>query len=165
MSFVKYRIKERFLAFKRRYLLYDDQDREIGYVSKHPFSLVKKATFYDLSDEVLFVISKKPFSFRPTYYIERRGEREMRIFRSLGFRPDIYVESLISSDAFMIQGNIWHSEYAFYKNDRGFAYVSRDIWKIPDSYGVAVDQTEDELIVLCMVIIIDLMIDSRRRKS
>lgn len=166
MSFLKYRIVERFMRFKKRFLITDEEDRLIGYVSKHPFSLRKKATLFDESDIPRLIIYKKPFSFRSTYFIEKEEQRIFRVFKTIGFRASIFVESLIAPDAFMIQGNIWYSEYAFYKNDQEFAHVSRDIWKIPDNYGVAIkEDEEDHLLILALVIVIDLIHDSRKKKS
>ena len=88
-----------------------------------------------------------------------------RIWRTFGLKAEIFVESLIENDAFVIQGNIWSSEFSFYRNDEEFAHVSRNIWKIPDVYGVAIEKNADHEIVLAMVIIIDLIKDRRKRRS
>ncbi len=165
MSFNKFQIKEHFLKFTPRYTISDEHGYLIATVNKHPFSLSKKATYLDENGLEKLTIHKKKFSFRRTYFIHKNDQIICRIWKTFGFRPEIFVESLVEPDAFVIEGNILRSEYSFFKNDTEFAHVSRNIWKIPDQYGVAIKKDEDQDIVLAMVIIIDLIQESRRRRS
>lgn len=165
MNFIKYKVKQKIFSFNPRYIISDADDRLVATVSLKPFSFSQRATLYNESGEVVYQLSRKPFSFRSTYFITKDGRQFFRIFKTFGFKPKIFVEALEKPDAFMIQGNIWHSEYSFYKNDKEFAYVSRDLWKLADTYGVAIKEDEDHYLILSMAIVIALINHRRKQRS
>jgi len=157
MSFVKYKVQEHFFSRKKGYTITDESGRLIGTVKRHFFSPVKRATFLNEAEDEVLTISRKLFSFRKTHFIQKKGIDVFRIFRTFSLKPTVFVESLTQPDAFAIQGNIWSSEYAFYKNNAEFAYVSRNIWKLQDAYQVAIQEDEDQYLVLALVIVLSLM--------
>ncbi len=68
-------------------------------------------------------------------------------------------------DALFIKGNIWSSEYAFFKEDIELAFVTRKFWNIPDVYKAAIQDDEDQHLILALIVVLDLIKDDRRRKK
>lgn len=162
MAFHRYKIKEHFLSFNPRYTITDDREQLVGTVNKHAFSPRKRATLYNDLEEEVSEIYKKLFSFQRTYFIHKDGIPHFRIFKTFGIKPRIYVESLTQPEAFYIQGDIWSSEYAFYRENKEFAFVSRKIWKIRDAYLAAVEEEEDQYLILSVIIVLDFLRKSRK---
>ena len=162
MAYNKYKIKENFFSFTPRYTITDEEERLIGTANKHAFSFRKQITLFNDSDTEVSSIYKELFSFRRTYYIHKNGKRQFKIFKTFSLKPRIYVESLIHPEAFLIQGDIWSSEFAFYRDGIEFAYVSRNIWQIRDAYMAAIKEEEDQFLILAVVVVIDLLRKSRK---
>lgn len=162
MAFYEYKIKEHFLSFNPRYTITDDRGQVVGQVEKHAFSPHKRATVYNDLEQEVAEIHKKLFSFQRTYYIHKSGIPHFRIFKTFGLKPRIYVESLTKPEAFYIQGDIWSTEYAFYRENKEFAYVSRKAWKIKDAYLAAIEEDEDQYLILTIIIVLDFLRKSRK---
>ena len=163
MAITKLKIKEESFSFDPKYIVTDEEETQIAIVKKHVFSLRKKATLTNSFGEEILVIKKIPFSFRTTFFIELDEEPVFKITRNFGWKSNVFVESLLDSDTYTIQGNIWSSEYAFYRNDVEFAYVSRKIWSLKDTYGIAILEEFDLHLMIALVIVLDLIYDRRKQ--
>ena len=162
MEFKKFKITGKSFTLRGNYTIHDDNDKEVYTVKGSPF--LRKFTMFNTLGEEVLQIRRKVFSLRFTYFIYKDDQQMFKIVRALGFRPSIFVESLIESDAFVMQGNVWDSEYAFYQEDKEFAYVSKKMWSLSGNYGVAIAQGWEEDIVLAMVIIIDVIRRTKNRR-
>ena len=56
---------------------------------------------------------------------------------------------------FRIKEKFWSHEFEFKRQGRTVATVSKKLWSWTDSYGVDVEDGEDEVAVLCACIVID----------
>ena len=162
MEFKKYKIKGKLFSLFGEYTITDESDR-LCYTAKTNLFQTKLTIFDDSGNEVLLV-RRKFFSFRYTFFIEKDGESIFKIWKTIAWKPEIFIESLVSPDAFLIQGNIWATEYAFYRENIEFAYVSHKLWNIRGVYGLAVKDGEDDAVVLALVLIIDLIKKAKRRR-
>ena len=164
MEFKKYKVKGKLFSIFGKYEISDENDH-ISYTAKSNFFQTKVPLLDDLGHEVL-TIRRKVLSLRYTYFIERDGAPLYKVVKTLGLKPTVFIESLSQPDAFLVEGNIWGTEYAFYKENEEFAYVSGKMFSLPGLYGVAIKEGEDPRIVLALVLIIDLIKrDKRRRRS
>lgn len=162
--FEKYKIKEKTWSFWGAYEIFNSNDRLIYEVKGEPFSFRSNYTMRNGDGIEVCQITRKIFSFNRKFFIRKNGVDLFRVVRSWNiFKSEIFVDSLQESDAFIIQGNIWQKEFAFYRNQNEFAYVSKKMWTFKDTYGVAVDESENIEIVLALVVIIDL-INSAKEK-
>jgi uncharacterized protein YxjI len=162
MEFKKYKVKGKLFSIFGNYEISDENDH-IVYTAKSNFFQTMVPLIDELGHQVL-MIRRKIFSLRYTYFIEINGEPLYKVVKTLGLKPTVYIESLSRPDAFLIEGNIWGTEYAFYKENEEFAYVSGKMFNLPGLYGVAIKEGEDTHIVLALVLIIDLIKRDKRRK-
>ncbi len=114
--------------------------------------------------EPVFVIKRKVLALNSIYTIYNIDDSPVyRISKSaFSLRTRLYVEALYNRDAFLVQGDLWGMEYGFYRYNKAFAMVSKKMWTFSGEYGLAVDDKEDEILIMSVVITIDLI---NRRKS
>lgn len=148
------------MSLKGDYRVYDESENEVYRAEGQTFSMSNKYIFQDSNGETIFEFRQKVLSLKPTFFITRDGQDILKIQKTFGFKPEIFVEYLLDTDAFYVSGNIWGSEYKFFKEGREFAYVAKDIWKLADTYGVAVEEGQDATIVLAVVVIIQIIKDA-----
>lgn len=162
MEFKKFKIKGTVFSFLARYTITDEAD-QLCYTAKSNFWQTRMPLLDSMGSEVL-TISRHLFALRYTYYIMKDGQRLFKVWKTLNLKPRIFIESLAEPDAFVVQGNFWTTEYAFYRNDKEFAYVSHKLFDIRGLYGAAIQAEEQAEVVLALVLIIDLIRKSKRRK-
>ena len=54
-----------------------------------------------------------------------------------------------------IEGSFWMHEFEFTRHGKTVARVQKKVWDWRDSYGVEIDDGEDEVAILCACIVID----------
>lgn len=165
MGYKKFKVKEKLWSWSGEFTIYDDREMIAYTVKGKKFSWTKLMTFYDWEENYLFTIRRRLFTLRPTFIIEREEEEICRIVKRITIKPRIEVDFAQPGHNLVIEGNLWGNEYRFFKNDVEFAFVSKDIWKLAGSYGVAVEDAEDADIVLAIVVVIELMKDAQRASS
>jgi len=161
-DFRKYKIKHNPFSFKHRYVITDEDELLIAEAKTNLFSSRFKTTIYDDFGDQVMRIRKKLFSFKRTFFIDIAGEPKYRIQRTFSFKPKIFVDALDEPDAFMVQGDIWGSEYAFYKDGEEFAFVSKKMWSFKGVYGIAVREGHDHMPVIALVIVLSLMRNDKK---
>lgn len=160
-DFKTFKIKNNLWSFKQRYRVTDANDHEVYHGKTKTWSFTSHTTLYDAEGYEVLKIYRKLWSWKFTFFIEIDGERRFRVVRSFGFKPKIFVDAYCEEDAFYLQGDIWGSEYAFYRGDEEIAYTSKKMWSLKNVYGLAVKPGEDEEIAIAVVITLDLMRKAR----
>ena len=62
---------------------------------------------------------------------------------------------------YTIQGSFWDHEFTFERAGRIVATVSKKYWSWTDTYGVDIQDGEDEESILATCIVIDLVLDDQ----
>jgi uncharacterized protein YxjI len=73
------------------------------------------------------------------------------------FRDKFKVDMKDGSPDLEIVGNILDHEYSLRRGGREVAHVSKKWISIGDSYGVQVDEGEDDVLILACAVIVDLI--------
>ena len=165
MSFKKFKIKEKVWSLRQDYQILDENDNLVYRTDGSKFSFKKKTVLFDSSDQEVIRIEKKLFTVRPTYLIIKDGVPLYKIVKRFTLKPRIIVESLTESDAFIVEGNLWGNEYRFVTEDEEFAFVSKDIWKLADTYGIAMHPDSREEINIAVILIIDMIKDEQEQAA
>lgn len=163
MGFISYKIKERTLK-KRRYTVTDEKDHPYATFVRNRISFKKETEMLDEYDNVVYKLSRKTFSFKKEHYINDPNDQPLyRIFRPLGFNKEIYVESMTEPDALYVKGNLWKSEYSFYRDDVKISFVTREIWKLRDTYSVSILPNENHYLILAITVVLDMIRESNKK--
>jgi uncharacterized protein YxjI len=119
-------------------------------------SIGSKLSLKDTDGNELAFISQKLLAWGPTFEIYRGEERVAVIKKSLFtlFRAEFTVD-VPGPDDLVAQGNFWDYEYEFTRGGRQVAQVSKRFFSLTDSYGVDVDDGEDDVLILAAAVVID----------
>lgn len=161
----RYKIKQKPFAVGGKYIITDDFGHE-EYVAKgKPFSFRNYTALTDSLGEVIYEFHKQLFSWKLNYFIHDNGSPVYRVFKNrVSLPPEIFIESLQESEAFYVKGNFWGREYGFFQGENQFASVNKEL-AFADTYRVEVDNNYDHALILVVVIIIDLMKESKKKKG
>lgn len=155
---MRYVMKQKIISWGDDFTIRDENGRDAFHVDGRMFSFGDKLTIKDHRGEDVAVIDQKLLSIGPTYEIFRGGQHVATVKKKLltFFRDKFYVD-VPGPDDLEVQGSILDHEYTFTRNGRTVASVSKRYFAIRDSYGIDVNDGEDDVLIIAAAVVIDLV--------
>ena len=160
---MKLYIKQKVFSWGDKFSIYDENDKVWFSVEGEIFSLGKKLHLYDAQGEEIAYIHQKVLSFLPRFFIDRGGEEEIEVVKKLTFfHPEYEVEAM----NWKITGDFFSHEFEIkeYDNDP-VAYVRKKWFSWGDSYELEFMPGVDVQMALCVILIIDAIIQDEEAAS
>ncbi len=152
---MKLYIKQKVFSWGDKFRIYDENENDKYYVKGEVFSFGKKLHLYNLSENELAFIHQKVWSFLPKYFISQNGVDVAQVVKKFTFfRQEYIVEGL----GWTVSGNFWAHEYEISAAGRTIASISKRWFTWGDTYEIDIANHADEVMVLCVVLIIDAVI-------
>jgi uncharacterized protein YxjI len=151
---MRYVLKQKFWSWGDDFTIRDEQGHDAFLVDGRAFSWGDKLSFQDPSGNEVAFIRQKLLSWGPTYEIERGGQllavvkKELFTFFRCRFTVDVPGPNDVEA-----QGDFLDHEYTFARGDRTIAHVSKQWFKLTDTYGVEIEGADDVLILASAVVI------------
>ena len=166
-NFMLYRIKEKFWSLGDTYNIVDQHGSEHFIVKGKVLSWSDRLSFQDTTGNQLAYISQKLISFRPRYRIYIDGKFDGKFFaevtKEYTWSGERYLLDVPGPDNYTIDGSLFAHEYHFSRNNDRVAIVSKKTWSWTDDYGVEIIDEKDDVLILCVCIAIDQILDTRKR--
>ena len=155
---MRYIMRERILSWGDDFTVKDADGREAYFVDGKVFSFGHKLSFRDMEGNQVALIDQKLLSFGPQYDIVRTGQTVARVKKHLftPFRAKFTVD-VEGPDDLEARGNFLDHEYAFERDGREVAQVSKKWFSFSDTYGIDIDTGEDDVLILAAAVVIDLV--------
>ena len=154
---MRYVLKQKFWSWGDDFAIKDERGVDVFRVDGRAFSWGDKLSFQDVSGNEVAFIRQKLLSWGPTYEIEREGrllavvkQKRFTLFRCR-FSVDVP-----GPDDLEAQGDFLDHEYRFEQSGRVVATVSKQWFRLTDTYGIEIDGGDDVLL-LASAVVIDLV--------
>lgn len=159
---MRYQLKERLWSLRDSFYIKDNRGNTAFRVTGKIFSVGDKLSLADDSGNELAVIRQKIISLRPAYEIHRfgdNGDEEFvaRIVKNITIFRDKYTVDIPGPRDYSVQGSFLDYDYQFRRGGQQVAKVSKHFFSLRDSYGVEIDEGEDDVTILAAVIVIDMV--------
>jgi uncharacterized protein YxjI len=150
-------MKQKWISLGDDFVIEDDAGNKAYYVDGRAFSIGDKLSFQDMQGNELAFIAQKLLAWGKTYYIYRGGEVAAVIKKSIFtlFRCEFTVD-VPGPDDLVAEGSFLDREYVFTRHREEVAIVSKKWFRMTDTYGVDVAPSEDDVLILCAAVVIDL---------
>jgi uncharacterized protein YxjI len=153
---MRYIMKQRLLSFGDDFYIKDDNERDAYFVDGRAFSIGDKLAFKDMDGNELAFIRQKLLAWGPTYEIVRGGEVaavvKKHVFALFHHRFTVDVPG---PDDLEAEGDFMDHEYTFRRGDRVVATVSKKWFSWTDTYGIDIEDDEDQVLVLASAVVVD----------
>lgn len=154
---MRYQVRQKIFSFGDNFTIKGENDEPRFVVRGEVFSFGDKLRIEDLNGNELFYIEQKLFKFLPEYRIFQNGMEVAMVKREFTFfKPKFYIES--SYGSFDMEGDIFGHNFRIMKNGRCAAEVNKRWFSFSDTYGVDVNDGENQAFILTLVIVIDQVI-------
>jgi uncharacterized protein YxjI len=155
---MRYVMKERILSWGDDFTIRDERGRDAYYVDGKVLSFGDKLSFQDMKGNELARIDQKLLSFGPQYDIERGGKTVATVKKHLfTFVRHKFTVDVPGPEDLEAQGSFLDHEYTFERRGREVARVSKRWFSLSDSYGIDIDDGEDDVLILASAVVIDLV--------
>ena len=158
---MRYVMRQKILALGNDFQIRDEGGRDVYFVDGRALSFGDKLSFRDLDGRELAFISQRLMAWGPTYEIWRDGRLaavvKKKLFTLFHHRFTVDVPG---PDDLEAEGDFTGHEYEFRRGGRAVATVSKRWFSWTDTYGVDVDEGEDDVLILASAVVVDLALHS-----
>lgn len=155
---MRYVMRERILSLGDDFTIRNADGQDVYYVDGKAFSFGDKLSFKDMAGREVALIDQKLLSIGPQYEIIRGGEVvavvKKKLLTLVHARFTVDVPGPHDLEA---RGNFLDHEYTFQRGARDVARVSKRWFSFTDTYGIDVDEGEDDVLILASAVVIDLV--------
>ena len=154
---MRYVMKQKLLSWGDDFVIQDESGRDAFYVDGKAFSLGNQLSFQDMQGNELASIRQTLLAWGPTYEIYGGGELKAVVKKSLftllhcRFSVDVP-----GPDDLEARGDFTEHEYEFERAGRTVATVSKRWFAWTDTYGVGIEDGEDDILILASTVVIDM---------
>ena len=151
-------MRQRILSWGDDFAIRNADGEDAYYVDGKVFSFGDKLSFRDAQGNEAALIDQKLLALGPQYEIIRGGKTvavvKKHLFTLLRARFTIDVPG---PDDLEARGNFLDHEYTFDRAGREVARVSKKWFSFTDTYGIDIDDQEDDVLILASAVVIDLV--------
>ena len=161
---MRYQIRQKVFSFGDDFIIRGANDEPRFIVKGKVFSFGDKLSLRDLNENELFYIEQKVFTFLPEYHIFQNGTEAAMVKKEFTFfKPRFIISSRYGN--YEMEGNIFGYDFQIRKNGRMVACVSKQWFAFSDTYGVDIEDSEDQAFMLSLVIVIDQVIHDDKNRG
>jgi uncharacterized protein YxjI len=155
---MRYIMRERILSWGDDFTIRTGDGTDAYHVDGKVLSFGDKLSFRDAEGNDVAKIDQKLLSIGPQYEIIRGGKTVAVVKKQLFtlFRARFTVD-VPGPDDLEAQGNFLDHEYTFERGGRPVARVSKKWFSFSDTYGIDIDDGEDDVLILASAVVIDLV--------
>ena len=155
---MRYIMRERILSWGDDFTIRNENGEDAYYVDGKVLSFGDKLSFKDAQGKEVALIDQKLLAIGPQYEIIRGGRTVAVVKKQLFtlFRARFTID-VPGPDDLEAKGNFIDHEYSFERDGRQVARVSKKWFSFSDTYGIDIDDREDDVLVLASAVVIDLV--------
>ncbi|HEY6248925.1 MAG TPA: LURP-one-related family protein [Candidatus Angelobacter sp.] len=153
---MRYVMKQKVFSLGDDFVIKDENGRDMFLVDGKAFSLGNHLAFMDMSGNKLASIDQE-LPWGRTYDIRKADQLWAVVHKkAFTFFNCQFTVNVPGQDDVLAEGNFSDHEYTFTRAGRPMAQVSKQWFTFSDTYGVEVDQQEDDILILASTVVIDL---------
>lgn len=162
---MRYIMKQKLISLGSDFNIKDELGNDVFFVDGKAFTIGKKLSFQDMDGNELAFIKQKLVSWGPTYEISLHGSPYATVKKELfTFFHDKFTVDVPGPNDLEVKGDFLDFEYEFTRQGEVVASVSKEYFSVTDTYGVDINDDEDEILILVTTVVID-MVSHRGRND
>jgi uncharacterized protein YxjI len=152
-------MRQRLIAIGDDFWIEDEAGNRVFKVNGRALRVRKMLTIEDLQGQEQCRIQERMLRVRETMVVEDPSGASMATVRKALITPvrDRWTVKIGDGPDLEVQGNVLHHEYTIGDGERKVAEVSKKWFRVRDSYGVAIEPSQNDVLILAVTVVIDMM--------
>jgi uncharacterized protein YxjI len=152
----RFKMKEKLFAFGDDFWIEDEHGRKAYKIDGKVLRLADTLDFEDARGQKLVRMHGKVITIRGTIRLERPGGKDASVKKDLiNIVRDHLTLNIQGEPDIDIRGNLLDHEYEFRRGNDKIAEVSKKWFRLRDTYGVQIEQGQDEVLILAATVAVD----------
>lgn len=163
-SATRYKMREKLVSFGNDFWIEDENGRRAFKVDGKMLRVRDTLIFEDARGQELCKIQEKVARVKDSMEIEGPNGQRMAMVKKALITPlrDRWVVKIGDGPDLEVQGNLLDHEYTIGEGRDKIAEVSKKWFRIADSYGVQIEQGQNDILILAVTVAVDMMAHSGR---
>jgi len=159
----RYKIRQEMFSIGDDFWIENQDGDRVFKVDGKVLRLGKTLVFEDMNGNKLCQIEERLLTFKDTMVVEDADGHQMAVIKKGLIAPlgDHWTVKVRKGPDLDVQGNILDYEYSIMQRRKKIAEVSKKWLTLTDTYGVEIDEGQNDILILAVAIAIDMM-SSRR---
>lgn len=155
----RYKIRQKMLSIGDDFWIENQEGERVFKVDGKALRLRKTLIFEDMKGSKLARIQERLLSIKDTMVVEDADGNQLAVIKKGLIAPlgDHWAVNVRGGPDLDVQGNILDHEYSIMEKRRKIAEVSKKWLSLTDTYGVEIDEGENDILILAVAIAIDMM--------
>jgi uncharacterized protein YxjI len=160
---MRYSLNHKLFGIGGDSMIKDEQGRDLYFVDGAAISIGRRLVIKDLKGHELANIHQELIAFTPTFEIHVKNGTSAKVSMKILTITDRLKIDVPGWDDLEAVGDLFHHEYHIQRSGRKMAEVSKRWISLLDSYGVEIDDGEDQLLLLSCAVVIDEILEMREK--
>ena len=155
----RYKIRQKLISIGDDFWIQNQKGEKVYKVDGKALRIRKKLEFEDAKGKKLVQIQERLLALKNTIVIEDTHGKDIATVKKALIAPlrDKWNVNVKGGDDLVVQGNILDLEYDIKQGRRKVAEVSKKWFTITDTYGVEIEEGQNDILILAIAIAIDMM--------
>lgn len=155
----RYKIRQKLFSIGDDFWIENQDGRKVFKVDEKVLRLRETLVFEDVKGKKLCQIQERWLPIKETMAIDGPDGKQLAVVKKALITPlrdkwDVKVNDGPDLD---VQGNVFDLEYSIKQGWKKVAQVSKKWFRLTDTYGVEIDDGQNDILILAIAIAIDMM--------
>jgi len=155
----RYKIRQKLISIGDDFWIDNAKGEKVFKVDGKALRIRKTLEFEDVNGKKLAQIKERLLSIKDTMVIEDAKGRDIATVKKALIAPlrDKWNVNVKGGKDLTVQGNILDLEYDIKQGRRKVAEVSKKWFSITDTYGVEIEEGQNDILILAVAVAVDMM--------
>ena len=155
----RYKIRQKLISIGDDFWIENAKGEKVYKVDGKALRIRKTLEFEDMNGKQLVQIKERLLSIKDTMVIEDADGRDIATVKKALIAPlrDKWNVNVKGGKDLTVQGNILDLEYDIKQGWKKVAEVSKKWFSITDTYGVEIEEGQNDILILAVAVAIDMM--------
>jgi len=156
----RYKIRQKLISIGDDFWIENQTGQKVFKVDGKVMRIRKTLVFEDMNGKKLCQIKERLLSIKDTMIIEDAHGKDLAVVKKALITPlrDRWDVNVRNGPDLDVQGNLLDLEYSIRQGRRKVAEVSKKWFTLTDTYGVEIDENQNDILILAITIAIDMMV-------
>lgn len=152
---MRYTLKHKLFSLGHDSMIKDANGQDVYLVDGAAIAIGRHIKIKNLHGQALASIHQELIALTPSYEIKMKDGLSAKASMKLLSLTDRLKIDVPGPDDFEARGNLFHREYAIVRGNREVAHISKRWVSLTDSYGIEIDDDQDQVFLLACAVVID----------
>ncbi len=163
----RYKIRQNMISIGDDFWIENEEGQKIFKVDGKVLRIRKTLVFEDAKGNKLAQIQERLLTIKDTMVVEDADGKDIATIKKALIAPfrDKWDVKVKNGDNLVVQGNILDHEYLVKQGRNKVAEISKKWFRLTDTYGVEIENGQNDILILAIAIAVDTMVDDEKAKK